>query len=697
MGESGLNSVQNRENYQKALEMYYESAEKGHAFSQLQLGKMFLLGMGVEQDYKAALEWYQKSVAQGNGEAQAYLGEMYEKGLGVDRDIQKALELYKQSAAQGNALGQARLAALYLAGMGVEQNPRVAFVWYEKSAAQGNGEAQAYLGHLYEKGLGVNRDIRQAAELYKKSAAQDNALGQLKLADFYSSGIGVERNPRRAFAWYQKAAAQDQEPEIAAQAQLKMGAMYCQGNGVEKDLKKGFEFYEKAAKLGYAEAQFCLGAMYEDGVGVERDHKKALEWFQKSSKKSKTPANSAMGDIYRDGLVVEKNIPEAISWYKKAADAGDPYAKSELLKLQLEVDAQQNSPSAEAPVDKATARPQAEAADTRPAATGIAGSKEKARKQADKTVEGAALPLRGKLRSMPRPQSAKRQMESKPPEKKAAKPVGDKIRQPKQARASRNLLYLFSAIGTVVAALVVITIGLNKTPAPTWESVKLGAMEITALPRPDPRSLPAMTVRLPGDFLKKIRAAGASRKKIVAPVVEAVQAPAVVQPTAPLLRREYKSLDEAGISRMLATRNIFDAKRNPGGNFPHRFEIKNSAGLRLIVDRATGLAWARQGNPVRMNLKKSLDWIASLNNVAYGGDKNWRLPTIEEAAALLQKNPEGKNSFLDAIFGEGLGMIWTGDGFTGSESWAVDFQNGLIDQAKNKSKLAILMVSSSTD
>lgn len=157
------------------------------------------------------------------------------------------------------------------------------------------------------------------------------------------------------------------------------------------------------------------------------------------------------------------------------------------------------------------------------------------------------------------------------------------------------------------------------------------------------------------------------------------------------------SLDEAGISRMLAARNLFDAKQNPGGNFLHRYEFKNSAGLRLILDRATNLAWTRQQNPVRMNLKKSLDWIASLNNVEYGGRKNWRLPTIEEAAALLQKNPEGKNSFLDAIFGEGLGMIWTGDSFTGSASWVVDFQNGVIDQAKSKSKLAILMVSSSAD
>ncbi len=40
-------------------------------------------------------------------------------------------------------------------------------------------------------------------------------------------------------------------------------------------------------------------------------------------------------------------------------------------------------------------------------------------------------------------------------------------------------------------------------------------------------------------------------------------------------------------------------------------------------------------------------------------------------------------------------VIWTGDGFTGSESWVVDFQDGMTDHAKNKSRLVTLMVSSS--
>ncbi len=692
-----MNGAKNRENYQKALEMYYESAEKGHAFSQLQLGRMFLLGEGVEQDYQAALEWLQKSAVQDNGEAQAYLGEMYEKGLGVDGDIQKALELYKKAAGQSNALGQARLAGLYLAGVGVEQNLRVALVWYEKSAQQGNGEAQANLGHMYEKALGVNRNIRRAAELYKRSAEQDNAFGQLRLGDFYLNGLAVEKNPRKAFSWYSKAAAQDKDPQSAAQAQLRLGAMYCQGNGVEKDLKKGFGFYESSAQLGNEEALLSVGAMYQDGVGVERDPKKALEWFQKSARKSKTPSKRAMGDIYRDGLVVEKNIPEAILWYKKAAEEGDLRAKTELLKLQSEESAPAKSKTEPALAGKADAPALAEAANTRPAGMDVEKIRGKVPEKPGKAVENVNVPLQGKLEPMPQTESSKLEIEKKIPEKKGKNPVPKRIKQAKIARAPRKLLYLFSAIGMIALSLVVLFIVFGKKADRTWGSLEPRVTRFSALPRPDPRSLPPMAVQLPGEFLKKIRAAEASRKKIAAPVIAAEPAPAVVQPAAPLLRREYKSLDEAGISRMLTEKSIFDAKRNPGGDFLHQYEIRNSAGLHLIFDRATNLAWARQQNPVRMNLKKSQEWIASLNNVAYGGIKTWRLPTVEEAAALLQKNPEGKKSFLDAIFGEGLGMIWTGDGFTGSESWVVDFQNGMTVQAKNKSRLATLMVSSAAD
>ncbi len=581
-----MNSVKNKENYQKALEIYYESAEKGHALSELQLGRMFLLGEGVEQDYKAALEWIQRSAEQDNGEAQAYLGQMYEKGLGVDKEVQKALELYKKSAGQSNALGQARLAGLYLAGLGVEQNLRVAFVWNEKSAEQGNGEAQSNLGHMYEKGLGVNRDIRRAAELYKKSADQDNAFGQLRLGDFYLNGLAVEKNPRKAFSWYNKAAAQDKDPQCAAQAQLRLGAMYCQGNGVEKDLKKGFAFYERSAQLGNEEAQLSVGAMYKDGVGVERNQKKALEWFQKSARKSKAPSKRAMGDIYRDGLVVEKNIPEAIKWYKKAAEEGDPRAKTELLKLQSEASAQPGPGTEAAPADKGDARATTGAATTPPAGAVVEKNREKAQAVLDQTAENAEVPARVKL-----------QVEKKIPAKTSPRSVPRQAGQAKKTHTPVNSPYIFAAIAVIVVSLAAVFIGFSKKAKPTWKSLEIRAAEITALPRPDPRSIPRQALEPASKFLKKINAAKAPIKKNPAPIVEASRAAVRTAPVAPLLRREYKSLDEGEISRMLAAKNLFDAERNSGGNFQHQYEIRNSAGLRLILTASR--IWFGRGSRTR--------------------------------------------------------------------------------------------------
>ncbi len=337
--------------------------------------------------------------------------------------------------------------------------------------------------------------------------------------------------------------------------------------------------------------------MYEDGVGVERDHKKALEWFQKSSSKSKAPSNRAMGDIYRDGLVVEKNIPEAIKWYKKAAEEGDATAKTELLKLQLEERAPKKSETAAAPAGKK--EPRAAVADTQPMARSVEKTGEKAQARADKNVETEIIPMQGKLRPMPKPKSAKPQVEKKIPEKTVPKPVPKKIKRSKESPCSQDVaLFVLRDRDHRCGARRGLDRLQEKTgrrpcPAWSWEPRR-------SPPCPGPtrsRSRP-WSWSLPAKFLKRINADRSALKKSgPAPVVAATPAPVKVEPVAHVLRREYKSLDEEELAKMLAAKNIFDAQRNPQGNFPHRYEIKDAAGLRLIIDRATNLAWTRQQNP----------------------------------------------------------------------------------------------------
>jgi len=549
---------------------------------------------------------------------------------------------------------------------------------------------------MYEKGLGVDRDIQKAVELYKKSAEQDNALGQVRLADIYLNGLGVDQNFRKAFASYQKSADQDKDPESAGLALLRLGAMHCQGKGVEKDFKKGFEFYKKSAKLGNEEAQFCLGAMYRDGVGVERDHKKALDWFQKSARKNKVPADSALGDIYRDGLVVEKNIPEAMKWYEKAAKNGDKYAKTELLKLQQEENIQNKVEAGLALACKDDAQAMAEVANMHPLGAGFERNEEKVQERFDKTVENGNGSVPGKPQPVPQPISRKFQIEKKIPERTSRRPVPKQNRQTKKAHAPRTLLYSFSAIGIIGFSLMVIFLGSRKKSDEILASLELRVMEISALPQPGSQSIPPMILVPASEILKRINAYRSSRKpgENSSSPIDANRAAIQIEPVLSLLRREYKSLDEVEISGMLTAKNMFDAERNPEGNFQHQYEIIHTAGMRLIFDRATNLVWTRQQNLVKMSLKKSIQWIGSLNNGEYGGNSKWRLPTVEEAASLLKKDTDDGKIFLDAIFGGDIKVIWTGDSFMESESWVVDFQNGMIKYVKNKSRLMTLMVSS---
>lgn len=667
-------------------------------------------------------------------------------------DGSSALAFYHEAAARGDAHSQAQLGKMYLQGVGVVRDFKMALAWFLKSAEQGNGEAQAYLGHMVEKGLGVEADIQQAVEWYEKSAAQGSALGRIRLGDLHLRGMGVDGSIRKALACYLQAAEQDRDAESAGLAYLRLGAMYCQGRGVEKDLRKGFELYQKAAKLGNREAQINVGTMYRDGMGVERNHKKAAEWFQRSSGRSKVPADRAMGDLYRDGLVVERNVAEAIRWYKKAAESGDNYAKSELVKLEQEEASREKFESELIRAGRGDAMAMAEVAAMFLQGAGVKRSEEQAREWYKKALAAGNTSVRGALQQLQRsastrgqaggggpvpvrqPEGAAQPVDEKKPApasapaaartvigkrktepprtgENAGMPAKEKPRERKrsqttpppaapstQGMGSRVLRYLVAAAGVCALALAVVFIGFGKRSAPAASDVAPALEKIVVPPRSAFLSFPSQLPEPPPDAPGRIVAVLPARQTSAPPPAPAAApppAPVRVEPEAPRLRSEYRTLDEEQVAAMLAARRLFDAKRSPEGDFPHRYEAVQAAGLRLVVDRATRLVWTRQQGSIRMNLGKTRQWIESLNRVAYGGIRSWRLPTVEEAASLLARSSGGGH--LDAVFGGAVEAVWTGDSLGESESWSVDFAAGTVRAAKKKSRLMALMVSSDAE
>ncbi|MCX6558594.1 MAG: DUF1566 domain-containing protein [Candidatus Aminicenantes bacterium] len=728
MYEQGLAVDQD---YQKALALYRESAEAGNALGQARLGDMYYRGIGTERDYEKAFDCFQASAIQGNHHSQARLGDMYWLGSGVKADKRKALKLYRESAQQGNGHSQAQLAGMYLHGVAVDRDYQEALAWYQKSVEQDNDVAQANLGYMYEKGLGVDKDFRKALELYEKSAAQNNALGQARLGDMYLNGLGVGQDPQKAFNCFQKSAEQGHAP-----AQLRLGTLYCDGNGVEQDLKNGFAWVQKSAEQGNAKAQLLLGGMYKDGKGVAQDNKKAFAWIQKSARqgniiaqndlgylyeqgwgverdfqkarewylqaaeKGLDAAQVCLGHIYQKGLGVEENINEAKKWYVKAAEKGNEKAQAELLKIKQEADPKERLKNKIIAASAGDAKAMAAVADMYLDGIGAEKSEANALEWFKKALHYGNESARTKLQRVQQSIDAQREAENKIPESTGQMAVPVQSASEKKPPAARTLFFPFSIIGIIALALLIIfLIYTKKTGSSDHESPAL-VLEIADPPQHKTElAVPAILETRFETFaeMKKNRSALNQNDKKSLKIAEADHAAVKIEPVAAALRREYKSLNEQEISDMLGGKNMFDAEKNPAGNFRHEYEIKNAAGLRVVLDRATRLAWMRQQHPVKMNLEKTKEWIGSLNRLGYGGISDWRLPTVEEAASLLENNPDDGKTFLNAIFGEDIQSIWTGDSFTESLSWIIDFQDGLVNHAKNKNRLPALMVSSNQE
>lgn len=143
-----------------------------------------------KQDWAAALAAFQPLAEQGVAAAEVNLGNLYMKGLGVEQDYRAAFRWYLKAAEQGDAMGRSKLGLLHYYGLGVEENHAEAARWFREAAEQGDAGAQAILGSLYSQGDGVPADKVQAYFWYSL-AAEQQVEGALENRD----GLAEAMNP----------------------------------------------------------------------------------------------------------------------------------------------------------------------------------------------------------------------------------------------------------------------------------------------------------------------------------------------------------------------------------------------------------------------------------------------------------------------------------------------------------------------
>jgi hypothetical protein len=119
----------------------------------------------------------------------------------------------------------------------------------------------------------------------------------------------------------------------------------------------------------------------------------------------------------------------------------------------------------------------------------------------------------------------------------------------------------------------------------------------------------------------------------------------------------------------------FDRKNLP--YIDHIYEEKAIKYDDIVIDHTTRLMWQRSGSPKPMRWKEAKRWVSELNDRGYVSYNDWRLPTVEEAASLLESSKRN-GILIDRVFDNRQKRIWTCDKKSPIESWYVDFKGNLF-------------------
>ena len=240
-----------KENEEEGIKWLKKSAEAGYWRTMNQLGNLFY----NRGDYEKAIEWYKKSFEKGCDWGGLFLAACYQKGNGVRQDKFKALELLKEvydldNSASGIAAYE--IGSIY----SDEKNYLEAIEWYKKSFEKGCDWGGLFLAACYQKGNGVRQDKFKALELYKEVYDLDNSTSGLA-----ASTIGNiqydEKNYLEAIEWYKRGIEKD-----SSLAYYGLAECYYNGNGVLRDKNKAYELYKKAAELGDEDSKTIIANWY---------------------------------------------------------------------------------------------------------------------------------------------------------------------------------------------------------------------------------------------------------------------------------------------------------------------------------------------------------------------------------------------------------------------------------------------------
>jgi hypothetical protein len=147
------------------------------------------------------------------------------------------------------------------------------------------------------------------------------------------------------------------------------------------------------------------------------------------------------------------------------------------------------------------------------------------------------------------------------------------------------------------------------------------------------------------------------------------------------LRSSYRTVSSDESNSMLKRLNFYDRYDNSSGSgISHQYQARTISGDRVVIDGTTGLMWHQSGSDKWLNYTDAQAWLSDLNRSGYAGYSDWRLPTSEEGASLLESSKKNGDLYIDPVFSNKQCSIWTGDSYSSAASWVIYFDVGYVNQ-----------------
>ncbi len=174
-------------------------------------------------------------------------------------------------------------------------------------------------------------------------------------------------------------------------------------------------------------------------------------------------------------------------------------------------------------------------------------------------------------------------------------------------------------------------------------------------------------------FLQEVLQDSIAKKKVIdpqSPGLRGLQNVFLRPQAAPILREEE-------VKAMLKQHDLFDKDwHKEGKGIPHFYLLCERQGEKLVIDYATGLTWQQSGSSNHMTYSDAEKYVRELNAKRFAGYEDWRLPTLEEAMSLMEREKKNGDLYIDPVFDRAQPWIWTADKSSGSSCWVAYFDLG---------------------